>query len=71
LYKPNEIKDIEYFKDSNYETAELEKMLNNTIFINYDDIQKDEKSITLLPLKNNSIEDTFYISCANQHKIFN
>lgn len=71
LYKPDEIKDIEYFKDSNYETAELEKMLNNTIFINYDDIQKDEKSITLLPLKNNSIEDTFYISCANQHKIFN
>ena len=71
LYKPDEIKDIEYFKDSNYDIAELEKMLNNTIFINFDDIQKNEESINLLPLKNKSIEDTFYISCANQHKIFN
>ena len=71
LYKPNDIKDIEYFKDPNYDINELKKLLDSVIFINYDNIQKYEENIVLLPLKNQSIEDTFYISCANQHKIFN
>lgn len=71
LYEPEEIYSIEYFKDSNYDISELKKMLNNTIFINYDEIQKNENKRNLLPLKNQSIEDTFYVYCANQHKLFN
>lgn len=71
LYEPEEIYSIEYFKDSNYDISELKKMLNNTIFINYDEIKKNENKKNLLPLKNQSIEDTFYVYCANQHKLFN
>lgn len=72
LYEPNEIQNIEYFNDQNYDIAELEKIINNTIFTDYNEIwSKETNDITLLPLENNSIEDTFFISCANQHKLFN
>lgn len=71
LYEPNEIKGIEYFNNRNYDLTELEKILNNTVFINYDEIKKNQEEIKQLSLKNKSIEDTFYVSCVNQHKIFN
>lgn len=72
LYEPQEIKGIEYFNDSAYDISELEKIVNRTILLNYNEIwSKENNSVENIPLTNNSIENTFYISCANQHKIFN
>lgn len=72
LYEPNEIKNIEYFKNPDYEITELQKVINKIIYINYNEVwARDNKDIMFIPLENNSIENTFYITCANQHRFFN
>ena len=72
LYEHNEIQNIEYFNDQNYDITELERIINDTIFTDYYEIwSRETNDITLLPLENNNIEDTFFISCTNQHKLFN
>lgn len=72
LYNSNDIKDIEYFNDPNYNIEELEKRINNTISINYSELwTRDTTEISILPLENKSIESTFFVACANQHRLFN
>lgn len=72
IYEPNELPEKDIFDDPNYDTQNLQKIIDKTIFVNYSDIWlKQSQAITQIPLENNSIEETFFISCANKVRIFN
>jgi len=69
IYQTQLLKNLEYFKNDNYDVSELENLAKNTIFINLDQIEEPTRQYTALPLKEN-IENTFYIKCIKQKKIF-
>lgn len=72
IYEPDKLQDKEHFNSSDYDLEELSNYINNVIFVDYDLIwsKTTEKNRTI-NLENNSIEETFYISCANRPRIFN
>lgn len=66
------IENREYFDNPNYDIEELSKFISNTIFVNYDEIISEKvKSPEFISLDSNSIEKTFFISCANRPRILN
>lgn len=69
IYQTKSLKDIKYFEDTGYDTNELVNIAKNTIFVNLDQIEKEQNQNTSLPLKEN-IENTFYIKCIKQKKLF-
>ena len=72
LYEPESIRNRIYFDNSDYDIEELNTFMKNLVFVDYDEINtKKTKEPTSLQLENNSIEDTFYLSCANRPRLFN
>lgn len=72
LYEPESIKDREYFNNSDYDINELSNFMKNVVFVNYDEINsKKNSNPSFLQLENNSVEDTFFLSCANRPRLFN
>jgi hypothetical protein len=69
IYQTKSLKDIKYFEDTGYDTNELVNIAKNTIFVNLDQIEKEQNQNPSLPLKEN-IENTFYIKCIKQKKLF-
>lgn len=68
----NTIKDIEYFNNPDYDIDELDRFITEVIYVDFNNIEtKTEKWAITIPLENNSIEDTFFISCTNNFKILN
>ncbi|MBO4516095.1 hypothetical protein J5751_01345 [bacterium] len=46
--------------------------MKNMVFVDYDEINsKKINDPVLLQLENNSVEDTFFLSCANRPRLFN
>lgn len=72
LYEPETIKDREYFNNPDYDINELNNFMKNMVFVDYDEINsKKINDPVLLQLENNSVEDTFFLSCANRPRLFN
>ena len=72
LYEPDKIKDNSYFSNWDYDVNEINNFINNVIFVDYDAIsKKSTETNTLIKLENNSINDTFFISCATRPRLFN
>lgn len=72
LYEPESIEYRTYFDDSNYDIEKLNNFMTNIVFIDYDEINsKQVEEPTFLPLENNNIEETFFLSCANRPRLFN
>lgn len=65
-----QIKDKNYFLNSWYEITQLENFAKNILFTNSEQLDKSNKNIISLPIKDN-ITDTFYLSCIQDNKIIN
>lgn len=71
IYKDS-IENRDYFNDSNYDIEELSKFIKNIIFVNYDEIISEKNGNTqFIQLDNNSVEKTFFLSCANRPRLLN
>lgn len=72
LYEPESIEDRSFFDSPDYDIEKLNKFMTNMVFVDYDEINsKKADEPTFLQLENNSIEDTFFLSCANRPRLFN
>lgn len=68
----NIIKDREYFDNPNYDIEELNWFMTNVVYVDFNNIEtRTEKGVASIPLENSSIEETFFISCANNFKALN
>jgi len=69
----NNLKDIKnkkYFESWDYKIKDLESFAKNILFTNSDQAKADSKQIINLPIETN-IQDTFYLQCIHDTKIFN
>lgn len=72
LYEPESIENRSFFDNPDYDIEKLNKFMTNMVFVDYDEINsKKTNEPTFLQLENNSIEDTFFLSCANRPRLFN